>query len=179
MLRKVKRRFFTFRDMLDTKNCLKCFPFYRKSLLPVVEIRKICVTGESKNSRSVSELPNSWGVLEGSQWCSGQSHGDFFIFCLFLSYIEAIWAIWQEDLTLFRRLSPVISPKYHIHLTSDFDCSTGFHRSPAVISTAGYWHLKEPIKSKHVNGYQPITIHVKLAIKVDLASVFSLVDVRH
>ena len=30
----------------------------------------------------------------------------------------------------------MISPKYHIHLTGDFDFSTGFHQSPAVISTA-------------------------------------------
>ena len=30
----------------------------------------------------------------------------------------------------------MISPKYHIHLTGDFNFSTGFHRSPAVISTA-------------------------------------------
>ena len=30
----------------------------------------------------------------------------------------------------------MISLKYHIHLTGDFDFSIGFHRSPAVISTA-------------------------------------------
>ena len=30
----------------------------------------------------------------------------------------------------------MISPKYHIYLTGDFDFSTGFYRSPAVISTA-------------------------------------------
>ena len=30
----------------------------------------------------------------------------------------------------------MIFPKYHIHIIGDFDFSIGFHRSPAVISTA-------------------------------------------
>ena len=39
-----------------------------------------------------------------------------------------------EDLILYWKF--LISPKYHIYLTGDFDFSTGFHRPPAVISTA-------------------------------------------
>ena len=46
----------------------------------------------------------------------------------------------------------MITPKYHIHLTVDFDFSTGFHRSPAVISTAD-------ILMFHIVGNVELRIH--------------------
>jgi len=92
----------------------------------VVEIRNICVTGE--NNRSEASSPTAGG-LGGAYWL---------IFETFRSHLGDIMTLIVIDpyLILYRKLSPVISPKYHIQLTGDFDFSTGFHRSPAVISTA-------------------------------------------